>query len=32
MAAISNMAAYQHGVYSKMASESNVAANMKYNS
>ena len=32
MAAISNMAAYQDDVYSKMASESNMAASMKYNS
>ena len=29
---MSNMAAYQDGVYSKMASESNMAASMKYNS
>ena len=32
MAAISNMATYQDGVYSKVASGSNMAANMKYNS
>ena len=32
MAAISNMAEYQDGVYSRMASESNMAASMKYNS
>ena len=32
MAAISNMAAYQDGVYSKMASESNMTASMKYKS
>ena len=32
MAAISNIAAYHDGVYSKMASESNMATSMKYNS
>ena len=32
MAAISNMAAYQDGVYFKMASGSNMAASIKYNS
>ena len=32
MAAISNMAAYQDGVYSKMVSGSNIATSMKYNS
>ena len=33
MAAVSNMAPEcQYGVYSKMASESNMAASMKYNS
>ena len=31
MAAISNMAEYQYGVYSKMVSESNMAVSMKYN-
>ena len=30
MAAISNMSEYQYGVYSKMASESNMAAIIKY--
>ena len=32
MAAIANMAEYKYGVYSKMAFESNMAANMKYSS
>ena len=32
MAGISNMAEYHDGVYSKMASKSNMAASMKYNS
>ena len=32
MAAISNMAEYQDCVYSKMLSESNMAASTKYNS
>ena len=30
MAAISNMAEYQYGVYSKMASELNMTASIKY--
>ena len=32
MAAISNMAEYQYGVYSKMASDSNMTASMKNSS